>query len=188
MISLKNLFTMEYKNMLPLLSQVAGIKYFPPPPDYSDIVIPEKPKLSVLPKVPVIPASLRPPKMIKNLRFMRGPEMVHNTLIHKQYGIMALGGGRLKHGHCEMMRLTLGRKIDPQRMFLVWRIEAPWQPITKKGLGHRMGGGKSGINHYVTPIKANRIIIELGGKCEFEEVKGFFVQCCKFITIQSNCC
>lgn len=33
-----------------------------------------------------------------------------------------------------------------------------------------MGGGKGAIDHYVTPIKAGRVIIELGGTVEFEEV------------------
>lgn len=53
-----------------------------------------------------------------------------------------------------MMRLTVGRKIDTDRMFAIWRVDAPWQPITKKGQGQRMGGGKGAIDHYVTPIKA----------------------------------
>lgn len=34
-----------------------------------------------------------------------------------------------------------------------------------------MGGGKGSIDHYVTPIKPNRVIVELGGKCEFDEVR-----------------
>lgn len=42
--------------------------------------------------------------------------------------------------------------------------------ITFQGLGQRMGGGKGSIDHYTTPIKANRVILELAGKCEFEEV------------------
>lgn len=31
-----------------------------------------------------------------------------------------------------MIRLTLGRKIDQSRMFLIWRVDSPWQPVTKK--------------------------------------------------------
>lgn len=58
-------------------------------------------------------------------------------------------------------------------MFAFWRIDAPWQPLTKQGQGQRMGGGKGAIDHYVTPIKAGRIILELGGTCEFNEVKDF---------------
>lgn len=33
-----------------------------------------------------------------------------------------------------------------------------------------MGGGKGSIDHYVTPVKAGRVIIEVGGYCEFFEV------------------
>merc|ERR1711860_358052 len=39
------------------------------------------------------------------------------------------------------------------------------------GQGHRMGGGKGSIDHYVTPIKAGRVVVEVGGKMEFEEVE-----------------
>lgn len=56
-----------------------------------------------------------------------------------------------------MMRLTIGRKLDTNTMFAIWRVDAPWQPITKKGQGQRMGGGKGAIDHYVTPIKAGKV-------------------------------
>lgn len=69
-----------------------------------------------------------------------------------------------------MMRLGIGRRIDVDRMFAIWRVDPPWQPVTKKGQGQRMGGGKGAIDHYVTPIKHGRIILEVAGHCEFEEV------------------
>ncbi|XP_057657458.1 39S ribosomal protein L16, mitochondrial [Diorhabda carinulata] len=156
-----------------LIVQVNGFKHFPAPAVFDHIEIPEKPKLKFIDKVPQLPPAIKPPKMQKKLRFMRGPEEVHNFLLHKQYGIMALGGGRLKWGHFEMMRLTIGRKMNSNKMFALWRVDAPWQPVTKQGQGQRMGGGKGAIDHYVTPIKAGRIILELGGKCEFTEVQGF---------------
>ncbi|XP_054257258.1 39S ribosomal protein L16, mitochondrial [Macrosteles quadrilineatus] len=159
-----------------VLIQIAGLKNFRPPPDFSHIEIPERQRLTVVPKVPTFPPGLRPPKMQKNLKFMKGPEEVHNKLIHKQYGIIALTGGRLKHGHFEMIRNTLGRKIDTKRMFLIWRVDPPWQPVTKKGQGMRMGGGKGPIDHYVTPVKARRVIVELGGRCEFAEVQKYLHQ------------
>jgi hypothetical protein len=40
-----------------------------------------------------------------------------------------------------------------------------------------MGGGKGPIDHYVTPVKAGRVIIEMGGKCEFVEVSHLFNYC-----------
>jgi large subunit ribosomal protein L16 len=33
-----------------------------------------------------------------------------------------------------------------------------------------MGGGKGAIDHYVTPVKAGRVIVELAGVCEFAEI------------------
>lgn len=33
-----------------------------------------------------------------------------------------------------------------------------------------MGGGKGNIDHYVTPIRSGRIIIEVAGHCEYKEV------------------
>ena len=36
-----------------------------------------------------------------------------------------------------------------------------------------MGGGKGAIDHYVTPVKGGRVILELGGKIEFAEAERF---------------
>lgn len=54
----------------------------------SDIQIPERPKLHYIDRAPNYSNSqIRPPKMFKMLDLMRGPELVHNKLIHKQFGI-----------------------------------------------------------------------------------------------------
>lgn len=131
---------------------------------------PERPKLRMVEKVPQFHNNIRAPKMQKRIILMRGPEPVHTTLIHKQYGVVATQGGRMKYPHYEMARLSIGRKLDISRMFAVWRIPAPWQPLTKKGIGVRMGHGKGAIDHYAMPIRAGRVILEISGKCEFEEV------------------
>ncbi|XP_023306697.2 39S ribosomal protein L16, mitochondrial isoform X2 [Lucilia cuprina] len=167
-------------------TQYVGLKHFAAPVKYNEFEQVERPKLKVLDRSPQYPPNLRPPKMQKKLKLMRGPELVHNTLLHKQYGIIATGGGRLRWGHLEMIRLTIGRKMDISRMFAIWRIPAPWQPITKKGQGQRMGGGKGAIDHYVTPIKAGRIILEISGKCEFAEVKPFLQQVCNILPLKAE--
>lgn len=150
------------------LSQSAGMKQFLPPPDYSHVEIPEKPKLSFIEKVPIYPNGVRAPKMKRRLGLIRGPETLLTEFIYKQYGIVALCGGRLNYGHFNMIRTTIN-KFDAKKMFAVWRVDPPWQPLTRKGQGKRMGGGKGAIDHYVTPVKAGRVIIEIGGKIEFEE-------------------
>ncbi|XP_035436416.1 39S ribosomal protein L16, mitochondrial [Spodoptera frugiperda] len=149
---------------------VAGIKYFPPPKNYDHIEIPERQRLRIYDKVPTYPANLKPPKMQKRLRYMRGPEPLHTNLQLQQYGVVATGGGRMRSEHFEMARLVVARKLDQKRMFAIWRVDPPWQPVTKKGQGQRMGGGKGAIDHYVTPIKAGRIVLEVGGKCDYAEV------------------
>lgn len=71
--------------------------------------------------------------------------------------------------------VDIAKGLDNSRMFAIWRVPAPWQPLTKKGQGQRMGGGKGAIDHYVTPVRAGRVIIEVGGTCEFQEVMNSFL-------------
>lgn len=68
----------------------------------------------------------------------------------------------MDHRHFDTVRLTINPKLDTRRMFAEWRVEAPWKPWTRKAVGFRHGGGKGPIDRYVTPIRANRIILELG--------------------------
>lgn len=139
---------------------------------FTVVEFPDRPKLRVMEKVPQYGNNIRAPKMQKRIKLMRGPETVHNTLQHRMYGVIAEGGGRLKSPHYEMARLSIGRKLDTSRMFAIWRVPAPWQPLTKKGIGVRMGSGKGAIDHYATPVRAGRVILEIAGLCDFEEVRG----------------
>lgn len=54
---------------------------------FSDIEMPENPKLNMAPKVPVLPKEQPNIKMPRLYHLMRYPELVHNKLIHKQYGV-----------------------------------------------------------------------------------------------------
>ncbi|CAG7822374.1 unnamed protein product [Allacma fusca] len=159
--------------LTPDLVPSAGLKELAPPPKYDWVEYPERRKLRFVEKVPQYTVGMRIPKYQKSLHYMRGPELVHNQLIHKQFGIVALAPGRLRFGHFEMLRLTIGRQINQKTMFSIWRIDPPWQAVTKKGQGQRMGGGKGAIDHYVTPVKHGRIILEFGGQVEFVEVYPF---------------
>ena len=92
----------------------------------------------------------------------------------------------MKFGHIEAVRFIIARKLDESKMFALWRIDPPWLPVTKKGLGHRMGGGKGNIDKYVVPIKPDRMIMEVGGKCEFPEVKNFLSTITKLLPFKSR--
>lgn len=114
-------------------------------------------------KQPTYPPGFLTPKMTKRVADMRGPELVHNKLILKQYGIVALSGGELKYGHFEMIRNSINRNLDLKRSFAIWRVDPPWKPITRHGQGKKLGGGKGAISFYTTPIKRGRVIVEVGG-------------------------
>ncbi|XP_020491562.1 39S ribosomal protein L16, mitochondrial [Labrus bergylta] len=154
----------------------AGLKTYDIPPDFSDVVLPEKPKLKFVNKVPNLKKAK---KEMKKLRDIQGPARAANTFTTGQYAIVALGGGYLHWGHIEMMRLTVNRKMDPRTTFARWRINGPYKPITRKGLGQRMGGGKGAIDHYVTPVRYGRLILEVGGKVELGEVEHILIEIAK---------
>jgi len=50
-----------------------------------------------------------------------------------------------------------------QRGGRVWIRIFPDKPITKKPAETRMGGGKGDVSEFVAPVKAGRILFEMGG-------------------------
>ncbi|XP_042903474.1 large ribosomal subunit protein uL16m [Parasteatoda tepidariorum] len=158
----------------PWQRSLSNITYGAPPPSFKDIELPEQRKLTVIPKIPPYYVNMKPPRLrLSHDNDLRGPERVNNTLLHKQYGIIALSAGYLKYGSIEVIRNTVNREMDTRRMFAIWRVDPLWKPVSKKGIGKRMGGGKGNVHHYATPVKAGRIVIEVGGKAEYEEVFPF---------------
>ncbi|MEE6519885.1 hypothetical protein FKM82_017650 [Ascaphus truei] len=98
----------------------------------------------------------------------------------------ALGGGYLHWGHFEMMRLTLIRSLSSRTTFSRWLVVPPHKPVTRKGLGQRMGGGKGAVDHYVTPVKADQLVLEVGGHCEFAEVQPVLIQLAKKLPFRAQ--
>ncbi|TNN13128.1 39S ribosomal protein L16 [Schistosoma japonicum] len=130
---------------------------------------PDRRRLHPVNKQPQLPGSTKPPKYTRRKIDCRGPETVFNKLIYSQYGIQATEGGELEFGHFEMMRVAINKHLDEKRMFALWCVDAPWKPVTRRAQGKRKGGGKANIHHYTTPVKAERIIVELGGYLNWRE-------------------
>ncbi|VDP12034.1 unnamed protein product [Soboliphyme baturini] len=133
-------------------------------------------QLPQVPKVPVFDASVNevPKKHTKRLIEIRGPELVHTKLIHQQYGVRALVGGFMHYHNFETIRKMVNYWIKDDKKFAIWRVDAPWLPRTKVPQGLKLGGGKRSIHHYVTPVRAKRIVMEYGGFVSFEEVLLYF--------------
>jgi large subunit ribosomal protein L16 len=101
---------------------------------------------------------VRPRKYPRQMHDIRGPELVNNQLLHKQYGIIvciarpktcpvdpvcshslylslkrqALTGIQLTINHINLIRTSVNHHLNVAKMFAVWRIEPPWKPVTKK--------------------------------------------------------
>lgn len=117
---------------------------------------------------------------------MRGPERVHNQLIYRQYGIIALGGGALKGVHYDIIRERINKWIDTERLFAIWRIDPPWKAVSKLSLGKKLGGGKGKVHHYEFPVKAGRILIEVAGRGEYGEIEPLLTNICTKMPIYTR--
>lgn len=130
--------------------------------------------LASLPHTPELhPDGVVPP--LKHPRHeidMRGPERIHNQLIYKHSGLIALRGGSLTGAHMDVICMRVNKYMDTERFFAVWRVDPPWKPVSKKSLNKRMGGGKTKVHHYETPVKAGRVIFEIAGIGEYGEISG----------------
>jgi len=156
------------------------------PPNYDHVQYPEKRRPRIINKVPWLDPSNRPPKHTKMLDMMRGPELVHHRLQYGDYGVQVIKGGRLTHELVERIRMILVRQMDERNMFAVWRFNSLWQSVTRKGKGVRMGGGKGSINHYCMPVRAERLILEVGGECEAPEVLPMLREIVRILPFQAR--
>ena len=162
-------------------------KYHPdrdlkPPTVIENTNLPEKVRLPIMSKTPMLWTSgaMRPPRGTKEMWRMMGEEQVHNDLTLGQYGIVALTGGMIKHRNFEVLRMSVGRKVNQYKdSFAIYRVDPPYKPLTNHGFGKRMGGGKGSIEGYGTPVRAGRIILEVGGKVLWDEVRPWLFQAAK---------
>ena len=78
-----------------------------------------------------------------------------------EYGLKALGRGRLTARQLEAARRTLSRHI--KRGGRVWIRVFPDKPISRKPAEVRMGNGKGNPEYFVCEIKPGHIIFEMDG-------------------------
>lgn len=161
----------------PLLQTIQWRSYqFWPETVASSIVMPSKIEERELPSIPHTPNKypegiVGPVKESRKYLDMRGPERIHNQLIYRQYGLIALGGGAMIGPHFDMIRERVNKYLNFERFFAIWRVDPPAKSVTKRSLGKKMGGGKAKVHHFETPIRAGRVIIEIAGIGQFDECK-----------------
>lgn len=172
------------RKLIPTSTSIGFVRH------YHDAYLPPNKDERLLPELQTVPTIYEPDVIVpvkhpKAWKDMRGPERIHNQLVYGQYGIIALGGGSLKAGNFDVIRATINRALDVDRMFAIWRVDPPWKAVSRKSLGKKMGGGKAKVHHYETPIKAGRIIIEVGGILHYDEIFPALNNLCKLLPVDA---
>ena len=92
---------------------------------------------------------------------MRGLAYRGSQVDFGEFGLQAVGCGRMSARQIEAARVALTRHIKRQGQ--VWIRVFPDKPISKKPAETRMGKGKSGPDHWVAVIKPGKILYEIDG-------------------------
>lgn len=87
-----------------------------------------------------------------------------NIVHFGEYGMQALGRGRITNKQIEACRVAINRYF--QRRGKVWIRIFPDKPVSKKPAETRMGKGKGAPDHWVAVVKPGRILFEVGNVSE----------------------
>ncbi len=91
----------------------------------------------------------------------RGLATVANQVSFGEFGLKAIGRGRITARQIEAARRALTRKV--KRGAKVWIRIFPDKPITKKPLEVRQGKGKGNVEYWVAQIQPGRMLYEMEG-------------------------
>ena len=91
----------------------------------------------------------------------RGSAQAGTAVAFGDFGLQALENDWVTAEQIEAARRAITRHI--RRGGKVWIRVFPDKSVTKKAAETRMGGGKGAPDHWVTVVKAGRIMFELGG-------------------------
>ncbi|MDA8163150.1 MAG: 50S ribosomal protein L16 [Desulfobacteraceae bacterium] len=115
------------------------------------------------------------PKKTKYRKQMKGriKGMAHkgSTLVFGDYGLKAIGSGKLTAQQIEAARIAINRFV--RRRGKVWIRVFPDKPISKKPAETRMGSGKGPVEYWVAPIQSGRILYEMEGVDEVSAREAF---------------
>ncbi len=92
---------------------------------------------------------------------IRGMAQRGNSLSFGDYGLKALGRGRLTAQQIESARIAITRHV--KRRGKIWIRVFPDKPITSKPAETRMGKGKGAVDLWVAVIKPGRMLYEMEG-------------------------
>ena len=92
---------------------------------------------------------------------LRGMAQRGTKLNFGEYGLIAQETKWITASQIEATRVTIVRSVGHEGR--LWIRIFPDKSITKKPLETRMGKGKGEPDYWVAPVKAGRVLFELGG-------------------------
>ncbi len=108
------------------------------------------------------------PKKIKYRKHqkgrIRGVASRGNSLAFGDFGLKALGKGRITAQQIEAARIAITRHV--KRKGKIWIRIFPDKPVTKKPAETRMGSGKGSVEFWTAVVKPGRILYEMEGVTE----------------------
>jgi len=114
------------------------------------------------------------PKKVKHRKIQRGGKIKGtaqrgSSISFGAYGLKAIESNLVSARQIEASRRAMTRYI--KRGGKVWIRIFPDKPMTKKGDETPMGKGKGTVDHFVSVVKAGRILFEMDGVKESEARK-----------------
>ena len=94
----------------------------------------------------------------------RGLALRGNKVSFGEYGLKAVGRGRLTARQIEAARRAMTRHV--KRGGKIWIRVFPDKPITQKPLEVRMGKGKGNVEYWVALIQPGKVLYEMEGVSE----------------------
>ena len=91
----------------------------------------------------------------------RGLAQSGNKVSFGEFGLKAIGRGRLTARQIEAARRTITRTV--KRGGKLWIRVFPDKPVSKKPLEVRMGKGKGNVEYWVAQIQPGRMLYEIEG-------------------------
>jgi large subunit ribosomal protein L16 len=101
-------------------------------------------------------------KMMKGRN--RGLALRGSTVSFGEFGLKAVGRGRITARQIEAARRTMTRHI--KRGGKIWIRVFPDKPITEKPLEVRQGKGKGNVEYWVAQIQPGKVLFEMEGVSE----------------------
>ena len=108
---------------------------------------------------------------------LKGKAKGGTTVLHGDYGLVAVESGRISSRQIEAIRVTINRKL--KKIGKLFLRMFPQVPVTKKPAETRMGKGKGNPEFWVCIVKRGKVLCEIEGvSCDMAK-KILHVASCK---------